>query len=125
MTEIQLPMVEPHTGTAYTKFNIIEGDMGVVAVAVSITLAPGGGICQDIRIVMGAVGTRSMRAQGAEKVVRGKKVTEKVLEEAGEVASGEAEPITDIHASEEYRRELVKVLVKRMGKAAFERAQAG
>jgi len=46
-----------------------------------------------------------------------------LLKEAGEVASTEAEPISDIYASEEYRRELVKVLVKRVGKEALARAK--
>jgi len=46
-----------------------------------------------------------------------------VIEEAAQVASEEARPTSDIHASEEYRRELVRVLVKRAARDALERAK--
>ena len=123
LTEIRVPATPPHTGIAYTKFNVIESDLATVGVAVSITLGSGDGICQDARIALGAAAPTPMRAKQAEAVLRGKKIIDNLLREAGEVASTEAEPISDIYASEEYRRELVKVLVKRMGKEAFTRAK--
>jgi carbon-monoxide dehydrogenase medium subunit len=122
LVEIQVPPAPPHTGTAYTKFNIIESDQATVGVAVSITLDSGEGMCQDSRIVLGACGPTAKRAKQAEEVLRGKKITDNLLKEAGQMASQEVEPITDISASEEYRRELVKVLVARVGKEAFARA---
>jgi carbon-monoxide dehydrogenase medium subunit len=64
-----------------------------------------------------------MRAKQAEELLRGKKITDPLLKEAGEVASAEADPISDIHASAEYRQELLKVLVKRVGKEALSRAK--
>ena len=65
-----------------------------------------------------------MRAKQAEEVLRGKKITDNLLKEAGQIAATEAEPISDTYASEDYRRELVKVLVKRAAKIALERAKA-
>jgi len=123
LTEIQLPATPPHTGTAYTKFNVIESDLATVGVAVSITLGAGDGVCQDIRIALGAAAPTPMRAKKAEAVLRGKKITDNLLKEAGEVASTGAEPISDIYASEGYRRELVRVLVTRVGKEALARAK--
>lgn len=122
LTEIQVPTPPPRTGTAYTKFNVIESDMATVGVAVSVTLQPRGDVCRDIRIALGASASVAMRAEKAEALVRGKKVTEDLLKQAGEAASSEARPISDIHASEAYRRELIKVLVKRMGMEALARA---
>jgi carbon-monoxide dehydrogenase medium subunit len=124
LTEIQLPAAPPHTGTAYTKFNVIQSDLATVGVAVSITLGSSDGICQDIRIALGASAPTPMRAKQAEEVLRGKKITDNLLKKAGEVASTEAQPISDIAASEEYRRELVRVLVVRVGNEALARAKA-
>jgi carbon-monoxide dehydrogenase medium subunit len=124
LTEIQVPAVPPRTGTAYTKFNVIESDLATVGVAVSVTLGSGDGICQDVRIALGASAPTPMRAKQAEEVLRGKKITDVLLKKAGEVASAEAQPISDIVASEEYRRELVRVLVARVGKEALARAKA-
>jgi len=123
LTEIQVPAAPPHTGTAYTKFNVIESDLATVGVAVSITLRSGDGVCQDVRIALGASAPTPMRAKQAEAVVKGKKITDNLLKEAGEIASTEAEPISDIYASAEYRRELMKVLVSRVGKEALARAK--
>jgi carbon-monoxide dehydrogenase medium subunit len=97
--------------------------MATVGVAVSITLDSGEDMCQDIRIVLGACAPIPMRAKQAEEVLRGKKVTDSLLKEAGQIAAQEADPISDISASEEYRRELVKILVKRVGKEALARAK--
>jgi len=123
LTGIQVPATPPHTGTAYTKFNVIESDLATVGVAVSITLGSSDGVCQDVRIALGAAAPTPMRAKQTEAVLRGKKVTNNLLKEAGEMASTEAEPLSDIYASEEYRRELVKVLVNRVGKEALARAK--
>ena len=123
LAEIQIPPVPPHTGNVYEKFNIIEGHLAIVGVAVSITLKSGNGVCDSARIALGASATTPMRAKQAEEVLRGKKITDALLKKAGQTASAEAEPISDISASDEYRRELVRVMVTRIGKEAFARAK--
>jgi carbon-monoxide dehydrogenase medium subunit len=123
MVEIQVPQPAPHTGTAYTKFNIIEADQAMVGTAVSITLDPSLEVCQDCRIVVGACARTQMRVKKAEEVLRGEKLTDASFKEAGQVASTEVDPVTDSSASEEYRRELAKVLVARIGRLALDRAR--
>ena len=123
LTEIQIPSVPPHTGAAYDKFNIIEGTVATAGVAVSITLKSGDGVCDDVRIALGGLARTPMLAKKAEKVLRGKKITDSLIKEAGQKASTEADPISDISASDEYRRELVKVMVARTGSEAFARAK--
>ena len=46
-----------------------------------------------------------------------------LLEEVSQKVSEQAEPVSDIHASEEYRRELVKILTKRMVRKAWDQAK--
>lgn len=124
LTEIQVPNPAPHTGTAYTKFCLMEGDHPIVGVAVSLTLGSSDGVCADARIALGAVAAVPMRAQRAEKVLAGKELNDKVIEEAAQVASEESRPTSDVHGSEEYRKELVRILVKRVAKEAMERAES-
>jgi carbon-monoxide dehydrogenase medium subunit len=123
LTEIQAPLPLPHTGVAYTKFNIIESDVATVGVAVSLTLGSGKRLCEDVRIALGASAPTPLRAKKAEEVLRGKKITDGLLREAGVAASSEAEPISDMAASAEYRRELLKVMVARVGMEAWARAK--
>jgi carbon-monoxide dehydrogenase medium subunit len=123
LREIQVPAIPPNTGVAYTKFNVIESEMATVGVAVSVTLASKEGNCKDVRIVLGNAAPKPMRTKQAEELLRGKKITDPLLQEAGEIASTEGDPISDIHATAEYRQELIKVLVKRVGKEALSRAK--
>jgi carbon-monoxide dehydrogenase medium subunit len=124
LLEVQLPVIPPRTAVAYEKFNIIENDQGIVAVAASVALDEKGAICQDARIVLGSAAPVSMRAKEAEKLLKGNKLSEKLLNEVGKKASEEADPVADIHASEGYRRDLINTLTKRMVKRAWDQARA-
>jgi len=123
LLEITVPVPPPRTATAYEKFTVIESDHAVVSVACSITLDAEGHRCQDARIVLGAAAPTPKRATRAEEAVVGAALEERVLDAAGRAASEEAEPITDIHASEAYRRDLVKALTRRMVRKAWETAK--
>ena len=125
LTEIQVPIPPPHTGTAYEKLMVMKGDMGIVGAVVSITLSSGNGVCQDARIALSNAGSVPLRAREAEKRLIGKVVNDDLLIEAGEAASAKADPPSDVHGSAEYRREMVKVFVRRVARKALERAKAG
>jgi carbon-monoxide dehydrogenase medium subunit len=124
LTEIQVPTLPPHTGTGYEKLMVMKGDMGIVSAAVSITLSPGDGVCENARIALGSAASVPLRARKAERQLMGKVVSDALLAEAGEVAATEADPPSDVHGSAEYRREMVKVFVKRVARIALERARA-
>jgi carbon-monoxide dehydrogenase medium subunit len=122
LTEIQIPSLSPSTGVKFTKISQIAGDYATASVAVLITLDEKE-VCGDVRIALGSVASAPMRAKKAEELLKGKKISEELLAQAGQIASEEASPTTDAQSSEEYKRDLVKVLVKRVGKEALERAK--
>jgi carbon-monoxide dehydrogenase medium subunit len=118
--EVQVPTPAAKTATVYEKFNLLESDQGIVSVAASVTLNGAG--CKSARIVLGNSGPTAMRAKKAEAALTGNKLSDALLEKVGKAASEEAEPVADIHASEDFRRHLVYVLTKRMVKKAWEQA---
>ena len=120
--EVQVPTPEAKTGAAYQKFNLLESDQGMVAVAAAVTLN-GGGKCKDVRVVLGNAGSKPIRVKKIEELLIGKAYNEKLFAEAGTIASEDCEPVSDIHASEEHRRHLLGVLTKRMLKQAWEQAK--
>lgn len=122
--EVCAPPVAPKTATTYKKFNLLESDQGIVSVAVTISL-DADGTCKVARIVLGNAASTTLRAKNTEALLVGKKLDDALFEKAGEAASAEAEPVGDIHASEDYRRHLIKVLTRRMAKAAWEQAKKG
>jgi CO/xanthine dehydrogenase FAD-binding subunit len=88
-----------------------------------VTLDKNKETCSDVRIALGAVSPAPMRAKKAEEILKGKKIDDGLLAKAGQAASEEASPTADAEVSEEYKRELVRVLVKRVGGEALERAK--
>ena len=123
LTEIQVPVLPPHTGVQYTKFSQITGDHATASVGMMITLDKDKATCNGVRIALGAVSPAPMRAKDAEGILKGKKIDGELLAKAGQAASEECSPDADAEVSEEYKRELVKVLVKRVGGEALERAR--
>lgn len=120
LTEIHVPP-PARPGWAHIKFTprSIE-DFATVGVA--LTLKTSDGACEDVRIGLNSVASTIVHAKKAEEVLRGKRITDAVLREAGEVAAGECDPSDDNRGSAEYKREMVKVLVRRAAEEALERA---
>ena len=125
LIEIQVPVPRTHTGVAHEKLMVMQGDAGIVGAAVSITLKPGDGVCEDARIVLSNAASVPLRAIEAEKRLIGKVINDTLLDEAGQIASAGADPPSDVHGSAEYRREMVKVFVRRAAAKALERAKIG
>lgn len=112
LVEIQVPVPPPGTKGVYLKHGRSAIDLATVGVAVIMTLEPGV-VCRDVKIVLGAVAPTPMRAKKAEEILRGKKVEPALIEKSAQVAADEARPITDVRASAEYRKEMVKVYTRR------------
>lgn len=111
LLEIQVPPPSPNTRGVYLKHSRTAVDLATVGVAVIMTSE--NGTCKDIRIALGAVSPTPMRAKQAEDLLRGKKVTENLIEKVAQEAADESKPISDVRASVGYRREIVRVLTRR------------
>lgn len=125
LIEIQVPGKKSHTGIAHEKLMVMQGDAGIVGAAVSITLKPGEGVCEDARVVLSNAASVPLRVKEVEKRLIGKRINDDLLAEVGTLASIAADPPSDVHASAEYRREMVKVFVRRAAAKALERAKKG
>lgn len=125
LTEIVVPPLPPRSGGAYVKHGRREAmELPMLGVGVQLALAEDGVTCAKARICLGVAAPTPFRALGAEKFLVGKPVNEETLAEAGRIAAGESRVRDSIRGVAWYRREMVGVLVKRMGLAARERALA-
>lgn len=117
LTEIQVPDPPPNTCGVYLKLPARTAiDIAVAGVAVIARLDSERIV--DARIVLGAVAPTPIRARKAEEIIKGKAVENGIIEKAAKAAADEAEPISDIRGSAEYRREMVEVLTRRAIKQA-------
>jgi aerobic carbon-monoxide dehydrogenase medium subunit len=113
LTEIQIPIPSKRTGSAYHKMERKVGDYATAGVAVQITLDDDG-VCTAAGIGLTNVNPTPLRASRSEQALIGKKLTDDVIKEACTYASEDCSPSDDLRGSEEYKRHLVGVLVKRM-----------
>jgi len=112
LTEVVVPVLPPRTGGAYLKLHRAKGDLATVGVAAAITLSKSG-VCADARLGLAGVGLTPLRASKAEKALKGRNPTDALISEAGEQAAAMSRPSSDIMGTAEYKREMVKVYVKR------------
>jgi len=99
-------------------------DIAVVNVAVLLALGEGETIA-DARVALGAVAPRPLRAHGAEELLRGRVLTGELLEQAASAAAAASRPISDVRAPADYRRAMVKVLVARGLRRAWQALTGG
>lgn len=124
ITEIQIPNSAPRTGGAYLKYVTRTAmDKAFLGVAAVLTL-DADGACREAKIALGAAGPTPLRMKAAEGVITGNRLSDSVVEEAARAAAQEISPIGDVRGSEEYKREMARVFVKRAIRQAAERAAA-
>jgi len=112
LEEIQIPDMPPKSRGTYLKLAPRRAmDLAIVGVAAVVT--PEDSICKDIRLALGAVAPTPIRAKEAEAIIKGHRFDDGLIEEAASAAAGQSRPISDHRASADYRRDMVKVLVKR------------
>ncbi|MGB9629879.1 MAG: FAD binding domain-containing protein, partial [Thermodesulfobacteriota bacterium] len=146
LTEIFIPKPLPNTGSAYWKHQRRQAlDLPILGVAVLLSLdkstvtcsdllctaSPISTIlhslegdevvCKEVRIALGVAAPTPMRAIQAENLLRGKKISDEILEEVAETAANEAQPRDTIRGEAWYRRDMIRVLVKRMAMRCIER----
>jgi carbon-monoxide dehydrogenase medium subunit len=121
---VEIPTLPGRASAVYLKHAISAEDLAIAGVAV--VLIPDeqhSRKAREIRIGLGGVASVPLRASKAESAVRGAVLNDAAIREAGEIAASEADPMTDPHASAEYRRKMVKVLVRRAILAAIEQSE--
>ena len=144
--ELLIPRPLPNTGSAYYKLQRrLALDLPILGVSVLLSLdknkitcsdllctaSPISSIlhkmeedeiiCKEVRIALGVAAPTPMRAVRAEALLRGKKLSDELLEEAAKTASQEAQPRDTLRGEAWYRKDMVSVLVKRMAMKSIER----
>lgn len=121
LTEIRVPAPAGRSGGAYVKLERKVGDFATVAVAVQVELADGH--IGRAGIGLTSVGPTNLAATQAEQALAGAEPDDAVIDEAARLAAGACEPRTDIRGSADYKRDVVRVFVKRGLETAIARAR--
>jgi CO/xanthine dehydrogenase FAD-binding subunit len=93
-------------------------------VAAHVSVEDDNTVC-ECRIAMTAVGPKALRAEKAEQTLVGKALDAAVLDNVSKFAVEVSKPVSDVTASEEYRRTVLGMLVKDALESAYKRAVMG
>lgn len=112
LVELIIPADAAKLSAVYYK-QCVRQAMDIAVVGVGVSVRKSNGVCDDVKIALGAVAPIPFRARTAEDVVRGKKVDGSLIQQAAEKAQAEATPIDDVRGSAAFRKEMVLRLVRR------------
>ncbi|MGP0090464.1 MAG: FAD binding domain-containing protein [Xanthobacteraceae bacterium] len=121
VTEIVFPKLPPGTGWGFQEVARRGGDFALAAAAVTLTVTAGE--ITQARIAMIGAGETARRAAEAETLLVGRALEPALLDAVANAARVGIGPNSDLHASADYRRHLVGVLVRRAVAAAWRRAR--
>jgi carbon-monoxide dehydrogenase medium subunit len=89
-------------------------------VGVALTLRARNGTCEDVQVGLNSVASTIVHAKKPKRSCAVSR-SQMPLSEMGEVAATECDPTDDNRGSAEYKREMVKVLVRRAATEAWNR----
>lgn len=118
LVSINVPVLKPTERGTFLKFGLRQAQaIGVANVAAIVDFGsrssdadPARSQIHSARIALGAVAPTILRAGEAEAYLTGRSLTNEVIAQAAELAAQAARPISDVRASAEYRRALVRAL---------------
>lgn len=122
LVRLEIPPMKPNSAGEYIKFgrrNAME--IAMIGVATLITLDPGNNTCEEAKLALATAAPTPIRCKQAEKKLTGKRLDNEVIELAAETASKEASPRSSWRTTEEYRRDLIRVLSRRAIQEALHR----
>jgi aerobic carbon-monoxide dehydrogenase medium subunit len=120
LAEITIPKPAENCRGAYLRF--CPGERPMVGVA--LLAEWNDGVCSKLRLVLGCVGPKPLRASDAEEWMTGKS-PEEIQTRADEIGTRAAmmcQPLEDIWGSVEYKKQIVKTLVARAASVVAQKA---
>jgi carbon-monoxide dehydrogenase medium subunit len=121
LTEVRVPVLPDGAGWSFAEVARRHGDYALGGAVATLRLD--GGAIAEPRLVLFAMGPTPVRMSEVETLLAGQRPSDELFEEAGRAARGGIEePMSDVHATAEYRRNLAGVLTGRALREAVGRA---
>ncbi len=123
LTEIVFPVPGPESCGVYVKLEPVAGAFAIVSAAVQIAVDKKG-VCQTIGIGVTGRGPVPQQATLVENLLKGKKISPELIDEAGRLIQEGAEPIEDMRGSAHYKKKVLSAVLRRALNEVRRRAEA-
>jgi carbon-monoxide dehydrogenase medium subunit len=112
LSEVIVPPQPRSARAVYVKFlPRTQDDYATVAVAALATVEDG--VCQGVRVALGAAGPTPIQATAVEHALEGQQVNASRLREAAELVRDQVDPLDDFRGSADYKRDMAVVFTRR------------
>lgn len=111
ITAVNVPVMSKGQGASYAKLKHPASRYAIVGVAAAVTIS--NGVVSACRVAVTGAGPQAVRQPSVEKALIGTAGDAAAIKAACASAGADMEYLGDIHASEEYRRAMVKVYAAR------------
>lgn len=111
LKEIQIPRPSSQARGVFLKFGRSPVDQALVNLAVTMEMESG--LCTKVRIALGAIGRTPQRILEAERALSENPLEPDVIDNVVSIVTELVNPVLDLRASADYRRELAGVLTRR------------
>ncbi len=111
ITAVNVPVMSKGQGAAYAKLKHPASRYAIVGVAATVTIS--NGVVSACRVAVTGAGPQAVRQPSVEKALIGTSGDAAAIKAACASAGADMEYLGDIHASEDYRRAMVKVYAAR------------
>ena len=112
LTQVRFPSPQQPWQWGFQEVCRRDGDFALVG-AVAMLQLDASGVCQQGRITIFGAGGTPLRMSAAEGILQGSRVDADVRQQAAHAVSQALDPISDIHASAEYRKDVGGVMARR------------
>ena len=122
LVSVDVPAPAPGTGSAYVRLEY-RRQMEIAVVGATAVVHLEDGRVQDARVAITALASTIRRVPDAEAALAGGEADDESLAAAARAAAAASAPISDVRASERYRRAMAEVIARRAVEIAVARAR--
>ena len=113
VTAVELPLPPAGSVSEFFKFGTRPA-LDIAMISIGLGAVRDGKTLRNVRVAFGSVAPTPIRAPQTEAAIEGKPLDDATIEAAVAAAAKDIHPISDVRASDWYRRELVHNILQRM-----------
>jgi carbon-monoxide dehydrogenase medium subunit len=124
LTEVIVPDESASQRSSYIKYVTRSSeDRPCIGTAAFVDL-DGDGVCRELRVVINAVAETPQEVPEAEQLARGQRLSDELVREVAERYAESIEPLSDMRGSAWYRKQMIRVFVRRAIEQAVSNGKA-
>lgn len=113
LTEVVVPDLEPGARATYLKYVSRSSEDRPCAGMAAVLETRADGLCEELRLVAGAVAEIPQEVSAAEEQARDARLSDPLIDDIAQAYADAIDPLSDLRGSAWYRKQIIRVLARR------------